>query len=366
MSGVVAACVPPPRVTPLLVAEHTGCGGHAGTPCWHAAQQEAALEGAAAMPVGSSQHHHAASDGKGATDSIENNAGRAETRSRRESFLKDTLPATYTNRGGDEGGPHSNMNNQHNKILAANHPNPPIMTEDASPPPSSTRRNETSTTDGRGAEDNQWGAGAQSDRRKMARGAGKTISTASLRRSPVAGECSAGMNRGARGRAFHPGINRGGRPRWAQRLRPAGSGPPPPAKARHRGRQRQGARRRACIYHRAPLEDADDRQRTSSSPPRAGAGFLVPNRNRPRRLPDQIRWKMESGERSALRRCLGGVENGRGTSGEGGATQRGAGRSGRGTVPSAAPRRERGMTGPGAGGGQQGQNHSGADRWHNL
>lgn len=165
------------------------------------------------------------------------------------------------------------------------------------------------------------------------------------------------MNRGARGRAFHPGINRGGRPRWAQRLRPAGSSRPRQQKTRRRGRQQQGARPRACIYCRAGGVNVGSRGAASSSPPRASTGFGIQIESGQR---IESAGNQGSAEGSVVRRS--GWEGEDGTDGvrEGETTRGAAGGGGSGTLPSAAPRRERGSTGQGGDGGQLDHHQTGA------
>lgn len=90
--------------------------------------------------------------------------------------------------------------------------------------------------------------------------------------------CGAGMNRGARGRRSTQGLTAAAGPVGAQRLRPAGSGPPPRARRRRGGsdRERDHGRSSTCpqqrVLTRLPGEASSSR-RASWAGAGEGVGF---------------------------------------------------------------------------------------------
>lgn len=152
MCGVVAACAPPPMVTPGAGCTGGTSGvkvtrGHpAGMPHSRRLWKMRLPHPSAARSTYSSCRIMSSND---AQRGIERTTGRAQTRSRHEVLSYGHAPCHIHQQEWGSGGTNkSNKNNQRNKALEAGHPYPTELRK-AAPPPSSTRRNGASATDGR-------------------------------------------------------------------------------------------------------------------------------------------------------------------------------------------------------------------------
>lgn len=229
-------------------------------------------------------------------------------------YHRQTLHATNTNgaRIEGQGGARQQQKQQTQRNNADEPPPPPSPREGVSPPRSSTRHNEARTT-GRSHQGGGGGGGGEQTAIKKDKGGGESTQAHSTQnraegRTGRAGECGAGMNRGARGRRSTQGLTAAaGLVGLSVSARPARGRPRRQIKRRRRGRQQHGARPRACFY--LPNRRRRARRPWGARPLQpTGGRFRQPNRKAARGGPPWIKSAVEEKGAELVARQLGGRE----------------------------------------------------------